>query len=609
MIKVTRSLLNIKLVSLTKVNRIDMSDATNSPPEELVPDEVIPHRTLPPLRYRDMPPPIPWKKMIGPSIMLAGLSLGSGEFVMWPYIVYKAGFIFFWACVLGVITQYFLNMEIERWTLVTGESAITGFCRLSRIWVPVMLLMNIIPWAWPGWATGAGTMLSWSMYGPVVEMNEADAEFAGASPFQLTPELSSHATLVQSQADGAPAKLIWRGPMNATQRTQLTELNGSPEFQDAVNQVHKTISSAGGYSYSAHYVPYFGIAGLVLAGVILTSGPVVYNTVERIQTILVGLIFVTAIGLGIMIIKPYAIEQMLTGAMSFGQMPDESADLGTMALLGALAFAGAGGTMNLGQSNFIKDKGYGMGQYIGRITSPITGQEEAISDVGYHFKHTDENMSRWRHWWRAAGIEHFFSFFLTCLICLILLTLISYSLFYDADGNPVAGTESYGQGLGFVWGQAELIGTQLGTGVKYAFLLMGIAILLTTELGVLDATARISTDIVKVNLLRDNENWSASRLYFLFLWGEIILGSCILLYGTIDPSFKEPLFLLKTSAAMNGGVMMIYSVLLLYLNNKILSRSLSMTPLRFVAIIWSCAFFGYFTIQALQLSVLPYLFD
>ncbi len=104
-----------------------MSDATNPPPDELVPDEVIPHRTLPPLRYRDMPQPISWKKMIGPSIMLAGLSLGSGEFVMWPYIVYKAGFIFFWACVLGVVTQYFLNMEIERWTLVTGESAITGF--------------------------------------------------------------------------------------------------------------------------------------------------------------------------------------------------------------------------------------------------------------------------------------------------------------------------------------------------------------------------------------------------------------------------------------------------------------------------------------------------
>ena len=36
-----------------------------------------------------------------------------------------------------------------------------------------------------------------------------------------------------------------------------------------------------------------------------------------------------------------------------------------------LSFAGAGGTMNLSQSNYIKDKGYGMGSHLGRITSPL----------------------------------------------------------------------------------------------------------------------------------------------------------------------------------------------------------------------------------------------
>lgn len=582
-----------------------MSDATNSAPEELVPDEVIPHQTLPPLRYRDMPESIPWKKMIGPSIMLAGLSLGSGEFVMWPYIVYKAGFIFFWACVLGVITQYFLNMEIERWTLVTGESAITGFCRLSRKWAFVMLLLNIIPWAWPGWATGAGTMFSWMTFG--TEM-QASVEYEGVSNVELPPVLSKNADIRDNDADKVESKLTWRGPMSEEQREQLAALHDAPEFQTAVNELHAKLTEGRDVSYPAKYASFLGIAGLIIAGLILTAGPVVYNTVEGIQTILVGLIFVIAIGLGMMIIEPYAVKQMLKGAVSFGQMPAESSGLGTMALLGALAFAGAGGTMNLGQSNFIKDKGYGMGKYIGRITSPLTGQEEAISDVGYHFKHTPENMARWKRWWRAAGIEHFLSFFLTCLLCLVLLTLISYSLFYDAAGNPVPGTEHFGKGLGFVWGQATLIEAKFGATVKTIFMLMGIVILLTTELGVLDATARISTDIVKVNLLRDNDNWSASRLYFLFLWGEIALGSLILLYGMIDPSFQQPLFLLTTSAAMNGGVMMIYSILLLYLNNKILSRRLSMSPLRFLAIIWSCAFFGYFTMQAFRLSVLPYLF-
>ena len=53
------------------------------------------------------------------------------------------------------------------------------------------------------------------------------------------------------------------------------------------------------------------------------------------------------------------------------------------------------------------------------------------------------------------------------------------------------------------------------------------------------------------------------------------------------PGLDSPLLLVTTSAAMNGGVMLIYSVLLLYLNNKVLSRSLSMSPLRFVALIWS----------------------
>ena len=38
-----------------------------------------------------------------------------------------------WAGVLGLLTQYFINMEIERYTLATGETAVTGF---PRLWKP-----------------------------------------------------------------------------------------------------------------------------------------------------------------------------------------------------------------------------------------------------------------------------------------------------------------------------------------------------------------------------------------------------------------------------------------------------------------------------------------
>jgi hypothetical protein len=50
----------------------------------------------------------------------------------------------------GTLTQFFINMEIERYTLATGETAITGFSRFWKPWGPVMCLCAIVPNAWPG---------------------------------------------------------------------------------------------------------------------------------------------------------------------------------------------------------------------------------------------------------------------------------------------------------------------------------------------------------------------------------------------------------------------------------------------------------------------------
>ena len=65
---------------------------------------------------------------------------------------------FLWAGVIGILTQFFINMEIERYTLATGETAVTGF---QRLWKPFGLLMiacAIVPNIWPAWATSAATI-------------------------------------------------------------------------------------------------------------------------------------------------------------------------------------------------------------------------------------------------------------------------------------------------------------------------------------------------------------------------------------------------------------------------------------------------------------------
>ena len=99
--------------------------------------------------------------LIGPGIIAAGVGLASGEFILYPYIASQVGLVFVWAALLGVVTQFFINMEIERYTLATGETALTGFSRFWRHWGLVFALVTYFANLWPGWATSAATLATY----------------------------------------------------------------------------------------------------------------------------------------------------------------------------------------------------------------------------------------------------------------------------------------------------------------------------------------------------------------------------------------------------------------------------------------------------------------
>ena len=455
-------------------------------------------RVLPPPETAELPPPVRLRSMLGPGIILLGLSVGSGEFVLWPRLTSEWGFAVFWAAMVGVTIQFFLNMEIERYTLATGESAVTGFFRLGRLFGPVFLVCAVVPWIWPGWATGAAEILSW----------------------EIGPD--------------------W----------------GSPRV--------------------------FAVVGLVGCGLVLSLGPVVYRTVESIQLVLVSMIFVLLIVLVCLVVRADSIRAMFEGLGNFGNIPD---GIDMPMLLGALAFAGAGGTANLAQSNYIKDKGYGMGKWIGRITSPLTGQDEAVSDVGCVFEPTQENLARWRVWWRRANIEHALSFYLLCGLSLAFFCLVTHALLGEGSVVP--------EGLGFVQMQAEQLEQRFGPGTAHLFLWTGIIVLLTTEVGILDAVTRVASDVIKLSFLRDRDAWTNSRIYFVVLWAIIACGVVILLLPA-DWS-DQPLVLLVISASLNAVVMFLYSGLLLWLGTTSFSGPLRPSPVRIAALCVSLAFFGYFS--------------
>src|ERR1700754_1691786 len=118
------------------------------------------HLAKPEIRPLPEPPRSTWR-IIGPGIIAAGVGLASGEFILFPYIASQVGLVFVWAALVGLVTQYFLNMEIERYTLATGETALTGFSRYWRYWGLVFAVLTYFANLWPGWVTSSATLTTY----------------------------------------------------------------------------------------------------------------------------------------------------------------------------------------------------------------------------------------------------------------------------------------------------------------------------------------------------------------------------------------------------------------------------------------------------------------
>ena len=66
------------------------------------------------MALKKFPPVIKFKNMLGPSFIILALGLGSGEVILWPYLVSNYGLGVAWGALLGVTFQFFINMEISR---------------------------------------------------------------------------------------------------------------------------------------------------------------------------------------------------------------------------------------------------------------------------------------------------------------------------------------------------------------------------------------------------------------------------------------------------------------------------------------------------------------
>ena len=108
----------------------------------------------------------PILRMIGPGVVMAGLAIGSGELIMWPWITSVVGAQLLWAAAIGIFLQLWVNIEIGRWAVVTGESPFTGMARVIKLTVYVFVFVVFVGKFLPGWARETGIALRDLIFGP-----------------------------------------------------------------------------------------------------------------------------------------------------------------------------------------------------------------------------------------------------------------------------------------------------------------------------------------------------------------------------------------------------------------------------------------------------------
>jgi hypothetical protein len=314
---------------------------------------------------------------------------------------------------------------------------------------------------------------------------------------------------------------------------------------------------------------------------------VVYTALERLIVIKVAVIggfFLLAL---ILVIDSGTWAALSSAATHAGRFP---ATLELSLVMGAIAFSGAGGGQNLCQSNWIRDKGYGMGRHVSRLVSPITGREEAASTArACVFPLTAGSLGRWKRWWRFANLEQALTFVLVTVVTIVLTSMLAYVTLYGQPNVPNT--------IEFLRTQGDRLALFGGGWFGMLFWAIGAYSLFTATVGIVDYTSRLGADVLKWTYL-SKSTVSESRLYFFLVWGLVGLGAVILLSGV-----RQPLVLLVISACTGGTMMFVYSSLLILLNRRTLPAALRTPVWRVVVLLLSAAFFGWLSVLTIHQQV------
>ncbi len=458
---------------------------------------------------KPFPSPIKFGKLLGPSFIILALGLGSGEVILWPFLVSKYGLGIAWGALLGITFQYFMNMEIERYSLLKGESVFVGMNKKFRLAAHWFIISTFVGFGIPGIIAASAKVFS-HLFG----------------------------------------------------------------FSD-----HKFVA----------------IGFLAIIGIVLSSGKTVYGMMEKITktVLLIGAPFIFILSL--ILASKTDWSALLKGLVGIGETISQNPNgyyflpLGiTLAtFLAAFAYAGAGGNLNLTQSIYIKEKGYGMGKYSQKMSGLFRHHKlQEIKLEGQPCDFSPKSISNFKKWWRLVSFEHLIVFWLIGFLTMSFLMILSYTTAFNQVNAESAD-------ISFVITESVQIGKELWPIFGTLFLLAVVIMLFQTQLGVLDSTSRIMAENFAIKKMQNKKKHkiNLSKIYYYFLWAQIAFG--ILLFSF---NFKEPLTLIVIGAVINAMAMFIHIGLVNWMNFKVLPKKVQAPIWRKIIIGIIFVFFGIFSI-------------
>ena len=124
-------------------------------------------RYLPAWTTGDLPTPPAggwrlWVGLIGPGVVLAGTSIGSGEWLFGPAVTAQYGASLLWLALISILLQGFCNLVMMRYAVYSGEPIIVGGLRTwpgPACWIGLYAILDIAA-IWPYNASNAAVPLA-----------------------------------------------------------------------------------------------------------------------------------------------------------------------------------------------------------------------------------------------------------------------------------------------------------------------------------------------------------------------------------------------------------------------------------------------------------------